>query len=107
MPRIRIVDEWIRSPATPPIRYRSVMVVAEQWAEQRVLMRAYAESPDQTRPTIVLHGVELAIGPAGVDPNGSWGIHVHPPVDGRAQEISEQLQLAAKHVRPGPTKQRR
>ncbi|MCB9560791.1 MAG: hypothetical protein H6708_10330 [Kofleriaceae bacterium] len=98
MPRIRIVDEWIRSPATPPIRYRSVMVVAEQWAEQRVLMRAYAESPDQTRPTIVLHGVELAIGPAGVDPNGSWGIHVHPPVDGRAQEISEQLQLAAKRM---------
>jgi hypothetical protein len=98
MPRIRIVDEWIRCPASPPTRYRSIMVVAEQWAEQRVLMRAYAESPDQTRPTIVLHGVELAIGPAGIDPNGSWGIHVQPPVDGRAQEIAEQLTVAARRM---------
>ncbi len=98
MPRIRIVDEWIRCPASPPTRYRSVMVVAEQWAEQRVLMRAYAESGDQTRPTIVLHGVELAIGPAGIDANGPWGIHVHPPVDGRAQEIAEQLSIAARRM---------
>ncbi len=98
MPRIRIVDEWIRCPASPTTRYRSIMVVAEQWAEQRVLMRAYAESPDQTRPTIVLHGVELAIGPAGIDANGPWGIHVHPPVDGRAQEIAEQLATAARRL---------
>lgn len=74
------------------------MVVAERWAEQRVLMRAYAESRDQSRPTIVLHGIELAIGPAGVDPNGEWGIHVEPPVDGRAQELREQLELAAKRL---------
>ncbi|MEZ4402330.1 MAG: hypothetical protein R3B06_20060 [Kofleriaceae bacterium] len=74
------------------------MVVAERWAEQRVLMRAYAESPDQTRPTIMLHGVELAIGPAGTDPNGSWGLHVQPPVDGRAQELQAQLELAAKRM---------
>jgi hypothetical protein len=50
MARIRIVDEWLRSPASPPSHYRSIMVVAERWAEQRVLMRAYADSPDQTRP---------------------------------------------------------
>lgn len=74
------------------------MVVAEQWAEQRVLMRAYAESGDQTRPTIVLYGVELAIGPAGIDPHGPWGIHVHPQVDGRAQEIAEALVLAARRL---------
>jgi hypothetical protein len=74
------------------------MVVAERWAEQRVLMRAYAESADQTRPTIVLHGVEVAIGPAGVDPNGEWGVHVQPPVDGRAQELKDELELAAKRL---------
>ncbi|MBK9035774.1 MAG: hypothetical protein IPL61_31745 [Myxococcales bacterium] len=74
------------------------MVVAERWAEQRVLMRAYAESPDQTRPTIVLHGAELAIGPASTDPNGSWGVHVQPPVDGRAQELQAQLELAARRM---------
>ena len=39
-------------------------------------MRAYAQSRDQTLPTILLHGVELAIGPAGLDHNGPWGIHV-------------------------------
>lgn len=98
MARIRIVDEWLRSPAAPPTCYRSIMVVAERWAEQRVLMRAYAESPDQTRPTIVLHGAELAIGPASTDPNGAWGIHVQPPVDGRAQELLGQLELAAKRM---------
>jgi len=74
------------------------MVVAEAWAEQRVLMRAYAESVDQTRPTIVLHGQELAIGPAGTDPHGSWGIHVQPPADGRAQELKDQLELAARRI---------
>jgi len=72
------------------------MVVARSWAEQRVLMRAFSSSDDQTRPTIVLHGCELAIGPAGTDPHGEWGIHVEPPVDGRAQELREALQLAAK-----------
>jgi hypothetical protein len=98
MARIRIVDEWLRSPASPPTYYRSIMVVAERWAEQRVLMRAYAESADQTRPTIVLHGTELAIGPASIDPNDSWGIHVAPPIDGRAQELQAQLELAAKRM---------
>jgi hypothetical protein len=98
MARIRIVDEWLRCPASPPTRWRSIMVVAEQWAEQRVLMRAYAESHDQTRPTIVLHGAELAIGPAGTDPNGAWGIHVHPQIDGRAQELAEALRVAARRL---------
>jgi hypothetical protein len=98
MARIRIVDEWLRSPASPATHYRSIMVVADAWAEQRVLMRAYAESVDQTRPTIVLHGQELAIGPAGTDPHGHWGIHVQPPVDGRAQELQEQLELAARRL---------
>jgi hypothetical protein len=98
MARIRIVDEWLRSPASPPTHYRSVMVVAEKWAEQRVLMRAFAESRDQVRPTIVLHGQELAIGPAGVDANGAWGIHVQPPSDGRAQELAAQLEIAAKRL---------
>jgi len=76
MAQIRIVDDWLRSPASPPSHYRSVMVIAEKWAEQRVLMRAYAQSRDQTMPTIMLHAVELAIGPAGLDVNGPWGIHV-------------------------------
>ena len=98
MARIRIVDDWLRSPASPPTHYRSIMVVAERWAEQRVLMRAYADSADQTRPTIVLHGTEVAIGPAGVDPNGEWGVHVQPPVDGLAQQLKEQLELAAKRL---------
>jgi hypothetical protein len=98
MARIRIVDEWLRSPATPPTHYRSIMVVADGWAEQRVLMRAYAESFDQTRPTITLYGQELAIGPAGTDPHGPWGIHVQPPIDGRAQELRDQLALAAKRL---------
>jgi hypothetical protein len=96
--RIRIVDEWLRSPVSAPSRYRAIMVIAESWAEQRVLMRAFATSPDQTRPTIVLHGCELAIGPAGTDPHGEWGIHVEPPVDGRAQELREQLRLAARRL---------
>ena len=76
MAQIRLVDDWLRSPASYPTHYRSVMVIAEKWAEQRVLMRAYAQSREQTMPTILLHGVELAIGPAGIDVNGPWGIHV-------------------------------
>lgn len=96
--RIRIIDEWLRSPVSPPTRARAVMVVADTWSEQRVLMRAYAASDDQTRPCIVLHGQELAIGPAGASPHGSWGIHVEPPVDGRAQELRSQLELAAKRL---------
>lgn len=98
MARIRIVEQWLRSPASPVTHWRSIMVVAEQWSEQRVLMRAYAESADQTRPTIVLHGVELAIGPAGTDAHDAWGIHVHPQEDGRAQEIAEALRLAARRL---------
>lgn len=74
------------------------MVVAEAWAEQRVLMRAYAASPDQTRPTIVLHGALLAIGPAGLDPHGPWGIHVEPPADGRAQALQAELEVAARRL---------
>lgn len=79
-----------------PSRQRAILVVARSWSEQRVLMRAFASSADQTRPTINLHGEELAIGPAGTDPHGEWGIHVQPPVDGRAQELREALQLAAR-----------
>jgi hypothetical protein len=96
--RIRIIDEWLRSPVSPAWRHRAVMVVAESWSEQRVLMRAFAACSDQTRPTIVLHGVELAIGPAGVDAHGEWGIHVEPPVDGRAQELRAELELAARRL---------
>jgi hypothetical protein len=97
MAAIRIVDVWLRSPAAQPSHYRSVMVVAEKWAEQRVMMRAYAESRDQTLPTIMLHGIELAIGPAGIDVNGPWGIHSDGG-DGRAQEIREQLEGAARRI---------
>jgi hypothetical protein len=96
--RIRIIDEWLRSPVSSPSRHRAVMVVSESWSEQRVLMRAFASCSDQTRPTIVLHGNELAIGPAGTDPHGEWGIHVEPPVDGRAQELRGQLELAARRL---------
>lgn len=101
MAAIRIVDYWLRSPASAPSYYRSVMVVSEKWAEQRVLMRAYADSRDQTCPTIVLHGQELAIGPAGTDVNGPWGIHVGAQVgegDERAHEIKHQLEAAAKRL---------
>ena len=98
MARIRIIDEWLRSPVSSPSRHRAVMVVAESWSEQRVLMRAFSSCSDQTRPTIVLHGQELAIGPAGTDPYGQWGIHVEPPVDGRAQELRSQLELAARRL---------
>lgn len=98
MATIRIVDDWLRSPASAPSHYRSVMVIAEKWAEQRVLMRAYAESRDQTRPTITLHGIELAIGPAGLDINGSWGVHVGDPDNGRAQHIKEHLEAAARRL---------
>jgi len=46
--------------------------------------------------------VELAIGPASTDPNGSWGIHVQPPVDGRAllHEVS-QLSLKPRRTEAG------
>src|SRR5215212_6408118 len=95
MATIRIVDDWLRSPASAPSHYRSVMVIAEKWAEQRVLMRAYAESRDQTLPTITLHGIELAIGPAGLDINGSWGVHVGDPENGRAPDRRLEGQPAA------------
>ena len=98
MAQIRIVDDWLRSPAAGPSHYRSVMVIAEKWAEQRVLMRAYAESRDQLRPTIMLHGTELAIGPAGLDLNGPWGIHVGENPEGRAQDIKAQLEATARRL---------
>jgi hypothetical protein len=98
MAQIRIVDDWRRSPAAGPSHWRSVMVVAEKWAEQRVLMRAFAESRDQLRPTIFLHSVELAIGPAGLDLNGPWGIHVGENAEGRAQDIKLQLEAAARRL---------
>ncbi len=97
MASIRIVDVWLRSPAAQPSHYRSVMVISEKWAEQRVMMRAYADSRDQTLPTITLHGIELAIGPAGTDVNGPWGIHVDGD-SGRAQEVKTQLEGAARRV---------
>jgi len=98
MAQIRIVDDWRRSPASGPSHYRSVMVIAEKWAEQRVLMRAYAESRDQLRPTIMLHGAELAIGPAGLDLNGPWGIHVGDNPDAHAQHVKEQLEASARRL---------
>jgi len=98
MARIRIIDEWLRSPVSGPSRHRAIMVVTDSWAEQRVLMRAFATSNDQTRPTIELHGARLAIGPASTDPHGNWGIHVEPPVDGRAQQLRSQLETAARRL---------
>lgn len=98
MAQIRIVDDWRRSPASGPSHYRSVMVIAEKWAEQRVLMRAYAESRDPLRPTIMLHGTELAIGPAGLDLNGPWGIHVGEDPEARAPHIKEQLEISARRL---------
>jgi len=101
MAQIRLVDDWLRSPASYPTHYRSVMVIAEKWAEQRVLMRAYAQSREQTMPTILLHGVELAIGPAGTDVNGPWGIHVGEGPEGveaRAQAVKFGLEDAARRL---------
>jgi len=96
MAQIRIVDDWRRSPGSGPSHYRSVMVIAEKWAEQRVLMRAYAESRDRLRPTIVLQGTELAIGPAGLDLQGPWGIHVGDDPEVRAPYIKDQLEISAR-----------
>jgi hypothetical protein len=96
MAAIRFVDAWLRCPGAPPSQYRSVMVIAEKWAEQRVLMRAYAESRDQTRPTILLHGTELALGPAGLDVNGPWGIHVADQA--AAHAIKYGLEEAARRI---------
>ena len=101
MAQIRLVDTWLRSPAAHPTHYRSVMVIAEKWAEQRVMMRAYAQSRDQTMPTILLHGVELAIGPASLDVNGPWGIHVGDGPEGvesRAQAVRFGLEDAARRL---------
>ena len=101
MAQIRLVDTWLRSPAAHPTHYRSVMVLAEKWAEQRVMMRAYAQSRDQTMPTILLHGIELAIGPAGTDVNGPWGIHVGDGPEGveaRAQAVRMGLEDAARRL---------
>jgi len=98
MAAIRFVDAWLRCPGAHPNHFRSTMVIAEKWAEQRVLMRAYAESRDQTRPTIVLHGAELAIGPAGIDVNGPWGIHVGEGGDGAAQVVKHALEESARRI---------
>jgi hypothetical protein len=98
MAQIRFVDVWLRAPGAPPSHYRSVMVITEKWAEQRVLMRAYAESRDQTRPTITLYGIELAIGPAGIDVNGAWGVHVGEQGDGAAQQVKSQLEDMARRL---------
>ncbi len=98
MAQIRFVDVWLRAPGAPPSHYRSVMVITEKWAEQRVLMRAYAESRDQTRPTITLYGIELAIGPAGTDVNGPWGVHVGEQTDGAAQQVKLQLEESARRL---------
>lgn len=98
MARIRIVDEWLRSPAAPVARTRAVMVVADTWAEQKVMMRAYASCPDQSRPSIVLHGAALAIGPASADPHGAWGIHVDQDLDGRAQVLRDALEEASRRL---------
>ncbi|HEY1812085.1 MAG TPA: hypothetical protein VGG74_06990 [Kofleriaceae bacterium] len=101
MAQIRLVDAWLRSPASAPSHYRSVMVIAEKWAEQRVLMRAYAQSRDQTLPTILLHGIELAIGPAGIDVHGPWGIHVGDGPEGieaRAATVRNGLEDAARRL---------
>jgi hypothetical protein len=95
---IRFVDVWIRAPGAPASHYRSAMVISEKWAEQRVLMRGYADSRDQTRPTITLYGVELAIGPAGTDVNGPWGVHVGEHADGVAQQIKAQLEEFARRL---------
>jgi hypothetical protein len=96
MAAIRLVDAWLRCPGAPVSHYRSVMVVAEKWAEQRVLMRAYADSRDQLLPTISLHGAELAIGPAGADVNGPWGIHVAD--QGAAAVVKHGLEDAARRL---------
>lgn len=98
MAQIRFVDVWLRAPGAPPSHYRSVMVITEKWAEQRVLMRAYAESRDQTRPTITLYGIELAIGPAGTDVNGPWGVHVGEQSEGAAQQVKFQLEESARRL---------
>jgi len=99
MALIRVTEEWLRSPAAAsPTRTRSVMVVADTWAEQKVLMRAYASSEDQTRPAIVLNGSALAIGPASADPHGPWGIHVDHGSEGRAQELRDLLKQSARRV---------
>ncbi len=74
------------------------MVLAEKWAEQRVLMRAYAQSRDQTMPTILLHGVEYAIGPASTDINGPWGIHVGEGPDREPQSVKAGLEDAARRI---------
>lgn len=98
MAQIRFVDVWVRAPGSRPSQYRSTMVISEKWAEQRVLMRAFAESRDQTCPTITLHGLELAIGPAGTDVDGPWGIHVGEQPEGAAQWIKAQLEEAARRL---------
>jgi hypothetical protein len=61
-------------------------------------MRAYAESRDPLRPTIFLQDIELAIGPAGLDIHGPWGIHVPEGPVNRAPDIQLQLEDAARRL---------
>ena len=56
-------------------------------------MRAYQSCRDQSRPSIVLQGTALAMGPASPDPHGPWGVHVDDDRDGRAQSLREQLEV--------------
>lgn len=98
MAQIRIVTDWLRSPVSAPSHFRSMMIVAERWGEQRVLMRAYASSRDRALPTIVLHGIELAIGPAGTDPNGAWGIHVGDRAELSPPHVQAALEEAARRL---------
>jgi hypothetical protein len=98
MAAIRFIDAWLRCPGAVPTQVRSTMVISEKWAEQRVLMRAYSESRDQTRPVIRLHGAELAIGPASTDVNGPWGIHIGDSGEGGAQVIKHAFEEAARRL---------
>ena len=96
MAKIRIVDSWMRSPIAAVTWQRAVMVVAESWAEQRVLMQAFANNREQTAPTIRLQDRQLPIGPASSDPYGSWGVHVEE--DGDASALRDALESAARQL---------
>src|SRR5690606_11515512 len=49
-------------------------------------------------PTIMLHAVELAIGPAGIDVNGPWGIHCSPQANMEPRQIKAALEDAARRL---------
>jgi len=100
MARIRIVDEWVRAPGGKCRRDPVVMVVAERWAEQRVLMRAFVNSMDRQNPSIQLGGKEFAISPTA-DSTDAWGIHVRLKQEGAAQELRKLLEAAATFLSGG------